>query len=128
MSNKMVSLHACEKYAERIMGVTPPEGKVFSDEKIKSIQELIMRILVECHPNALTLGEGTFECKKYDCKLCMQNGIITTIKDYSNKDRKRFYGGIMESGKKIKKLKTSNIGPREKAVKKERPKPWEQDF
>lgn len=128
MSDKIVSLHACEKYAERIMGILPPEGKVFSDEKIEGIQILILKILTECHPNALILGEGTFECQKYDCKLCLQNGTVTTVKEYNQKNRKRFRGGIMKSGKKVKKKMISNVGPREKATKKERPKPWEQDF
>ncbi len=128
MSDKIISLHAAEKYAERIMGITPPEGKTFSAEKIDAIQVLILRILTECHPNALVLGEGTFECSEYDCKLCMQNGIVTTIKQYDNKDRKRFKGGIMKSGKKVKKSKTSDVGPRVKATKKERDKWWETDF
>ncbi len=128
MSNKIVSLHAAEKYAERIMEIKPPEGKEFSFEKINALQALILRILIECHPDALVLGEGTFECNEYDCKLCLQNGIITTVKQYNNKERKRFRGGIMRSGKKVKKNKVSEVGPRIKATKKERDKWWEQDF
>ena len=128
MSDKIVSLHAAEMYAERIMGIVPPEGKEFSAHKIEGIQILILRILTECHPNALTLGEGTFECKDYDCKLCMQNGIVTTVKPLTYGDGKKFRGGIMSSGSKRKKKKTSHVGPRIKATKKERNKWWEQDF
>ena len=128
MSKKIVSLHAAEKYAERVMGILPPEGKEFSAEKIDGIQRLILRILIECHPDALVLGEGTFECKTYDCKICMQNGIVTTIKDLSYSDGKKYRGGIMNSGSKRKKEKIANKPPRIKATKKERDRWWEQDF
>lgn len=128
MSEKIISLHAVEMYAERIMGITPPEGKIFPAETIEKLQVLILKILIECHPNALTLGEGSFECKKYDCKLCMQGGIITTVKEFDNPDNLRFKGGIMKSGKKIKKRKITEVGPRVKAEKKTRNKFWEQDF
>jgi len=128
MSEKIVSLHAADMYAERIMGVVPPEGKQFSFEKIEGIQILILKILIECHPMALTLGEGTFDCVRYDCRICMQGGVVTTIKEFNHKDRKRYNGGIMKSGKKVKKSKTSDVGPRTKTVKRTRDEWWQQDF
>ena len=128
MSNNIISLHAAEKYAERIMGITPPEGKVFPLKKLESIKVLILRILTECHPNALIIGEGTFTCKEYDCKLCMQEGVVTTVKGYDKTESKRFRGGIMKSGSAAKKMKKSDMGPRIKTSKKERNKFWEKPF
>ncbi len=128
MSDNIVSLHAAEKYAERIMGIVPPEGKVFPMKKLEAIQGLILRILTECHPNAIDIGEGTFTCKQYDCKFCLQEGVVTTTKGYDRTESKRFRGGIMKSGKKAKKQKTSDIGPRERTGKKTREKWWEKDW
>lgn len=109
---RIVTLHAVERYAERVMKVDRPEEK----EKIEAIASNILSTLIDAHPLALEIGNGEFSIPGQDYKICMLDGHVTTVSTFKPESGKAYYGGIMKSGKKIKKRKKSHMGPREKSV------------
>ena len=113
-TNERVTIHASIRYAERIMGISIPEGKEPDIPKMIKVGEMILRLLVEKFPQALEVGNGEFRFPEYDFKACMTDGVVTTIKEICPEESKQFSGGIMNSGSKRKKGKRKVIGPREK--------------
>ena len=106
---ELVSIHACERFATRIMNIELHEnGLTFP--QIEALTKKIYKIAIECHPTIFDMSSGHHKCAEYDCTLVVNDGVIVTVKKYE-KDRCTDYkGGIHRSGSKFKKLKWERSG------------------
>lgn len=84
-----VSIHACERYAERIMELGDMEDKL-TFVQIEGITNMILRILNEEHPQNIHFKNGSFTCKNHDCVLVMKDRVIVTVKYIEPLDDLRF--------------------------------------
>ena len=75
-----VSIHACERYLQRIVGIECEEGSLSRDQTIL-ISKAILKILLKHHPEAFSLGNGVFKCKDDDLACILQDKTIVTIKE-----------------------------------------------
>ena len=75
----LVTVHACERYAERVMGIPDITEGCLSFEQRYRISELIARILFEKYPKALSYGEGRFTIPEEDVVMVMVESVIVTI-------------------------------------------------
>ncbi len=107
MRVKEISNHACQQYSKRVLGV---ERELRGREEYNHIRKIMLEDITATHKNVLMLGSGEFRTN--DCTYCMQDGVITTVKVVIKEERSMVSGGIMRSGKKIKKLIKSEVGPR----------------
>lgn len=78
-SSHPVSIHACERYAERIMEQGNMEDKL-TFVQIEKLTNLILKILNEEHPEHIHFENGSFTCKNHDCVLIMKGRVIVTVK------------------------------------------------
>ncbi len=108
---KKVSSHACDQYAKRILSIDKPLERT---EQYQHIRKMILDDITDAHANVFAIGTGEF--KTSTCTVCLANGIVTTIKEINNPNRSKVSGGIMKSGKKIKKKMKSEAGPREHII------------
>ena len=76
-----VSIHACERFAERIMKQEVLEGSL-SFVQIKNLTTLILRILAEEHPEYKVFGNGSFKCPDYKCIFITRKNIVVTTKKH----------------------------------------------
>ena len=76
----MVTLHACERYMQRIMELDCKEGSLSRDQAIQ-ISRAIIKILLNHHPQAYELTSGVFNCKEDNLACIMQDGTVVTIKE-----------------------------------------------
>ena len=126
--DQIVTIHAVNRYVERVMGVTIAEGKVLPYDKTRAVMDLILRVLLNKYPNAFEVGDGEFKFPEDGFRMCMADGYITTIKDENCETGSQFSGGIMRSGKKIKKRRKSQVGAREKTGPVTPDRIWERDW
>ncbi len=104
-----VTIHACERFASRIMGMDVQPGTLSFDQ-MDGLTRKIFNIALECYPTILDLVQGSFTCTKYDCVIVLQDGVIVTIKHIEKDISSDFTGGIHRSGTKKKKLVWSRKG------------------
>lgn len=98
-----VTIHACERFATRIMGLEVEQnGLTFP--QINGLTQKIFNIALECYPNILEMGQGAFTCSKYECVIVLQDGIIVTVKHVEKDVSSDYTGGVHRSGTKRKKL------------------------
>ncbi len=99
-----ISKHAVEQYASRVLGTKMELNK----EQIEHVKKLMFEDIIEKHSNVFAIGSGEF--KTDTCIYCIRECVITTVKTLNNPENRVARGGIMRSGKKIKKQMKSNIG------------------
>ena len=75
----LVTIHACERYAERVMGIPNITEGCLNFEQRYKISELITRILLEKYPNALSYADGRFTIPEEDVVIVMSDSVIVTI-------------------------------------------------
>lgn len=100
----LVSIHACERFATRIMGMEIEPGQL-NFSQIKALTDKIISIAKKCHPEIFNVGVGCFKCGEFDCTLVLQEGTIVTVKKLEPDRNPDYVGGIHKSGCKKKKLK-----------------------
>jgi len=101
-----VSDHACERYAERAMGMS---GKGMNPAQYTAIRNKILTALTPHYANLIGLGEGEFAVEGIRYLISTSGGalLVVTIKsargegDMTTLSRVR--GGRMQSGAKVKK-------------------------
>ncbi len=109
VSKNLVTIHACERFANRIMGIGIDRGSL-SREQVKRLSNKIISIANECHPNMFNIGKGHFKCPRYDCTLVLEDGAVVTVKNYEKDRNSDYTGGIHKSGCKKKKLQWKKGG------------------
>lgn len=107
-----VTIHACERFASRIMGLdVQPNTLTFP--QINGLTQKIFNIALECYPKILDLGHGSFTCSEHDCVIVLQDGVIVTVKHIEKDISPDYTGGIQRSGTKKKKLIWSRKGKKD---------------
>lgn len=79
-SKHNVSIHACERYVERIMEQEVESGKL-SYDIIGKITILIEKIMNKEYPGYKELKSGNFRSTKYDAIFIIKNGVVVTVKN-----------------------------------------------
>lgn len=78
-SEHPVSIHACERYAERVMEQGDMEN-MLTFVQIENLTKLILKILNEEHSNHIHFENGAFACKNHDCIIIKKCNVVVTIK------------------------------------------------
>lgn len=78
-SEHPVSIHACERYAERVMDQGDMEDKL-TFVQIEKLTELILKILNEEHSSHIYFQNGNFACKNHECILVKKGNVVVTVK------------------------------------------------
>ena len=99
----VISIHAVQRYLERVLKVTLDKDGYISKEQIDHVRALIHTELIERYPLAYQTGDGDFLFKEEGFIICMVNNTITTVKVLNTDQNKKFKGGITKSGRKTKK-------------------------
>jgi len=90
------------------------DKEIETKEQYDHVRQLILDDITETHGNPWILGNGQFRTKS--AIYCMEEHVIATVKTQYNDESKRLVGGIMKSGRKVKKRIKSEVGAREKII------------
>ena len=103
------SIHACERFASRIMGMEIEQGQL-TYPQIEALTKKIVNIANECHPDIFKLGKGHYKCSHHECVLVLEEGVVVTVKTIEKERNSDYVGGIHRSGCKKKKLQWKKRG------------------
>jgi len=81
MTLENITLHACERFAERAMGM--PEGIKLLREKSQPIALRIYNMLLEKYPLHDGLPSGHFPIKEQGIIIVKEDGNVVTIKEFA---------------------------------------------
>ncbi len=73
-----VSMHACERYVQRIIGI-PCSEKSLSFTQGLMLSRASLDILNKHHPTAINMKQGKFYCQDDDCIMVMEDNKIVTV-------------------------------------------------
>ena len=97
-----ISHHAADRFYQRIFD--KPDDEKPNKTQREHISKLIIEALMDEHPEAEILRSGIYKIRAYEVNFTMQCGIVTTVlfdkDEHQGRDGR---GGIIRSGKKIKK-------------------------
>ena len=97
-----VSVHACERFVERVLKLK--DAKPLTQTQITLVETEIVSELAIYQKTLGTVLNGEYNIGG-EYKIVVKEGYVTTIKSFD--DQPRYKGGVMRSGKKIKKSKRS---------------------
>ena len=98
-----ISIHACHRYLQRVIGAEAPENQGLGTETTQWVRRLIKDELAQHEHNISVLGDGQYIVN--DFVYVIRDGILRTVKASDTESAKRYSGGILASGKKLKKLR-----------------------
>lgn len=104
MRELIVSHHAIKRFMSRALG--GEEEQMMTPQQMCHINDLILSELKDEHPEAFTLGAGEYKLNAYAVIINIKDFKVLTTKDIDTESTK-LKGGILRSGKKIKKLRGS---------------------
>ena len=107
MKDITVSIHAIERFAERILNVDYEDSIQLSEAKRCQINDLIKQELLSEHPEAYEIGSGAYILADYNVKVSVIDYTVTTSIKLGEEQYARVGGGIIRSGKKVKKKRAS---------------------
>ncbi len=91
-----VSIHAILRFAERILNIT----KNLSTEQCEHIDVIIKEAILEEHPEAYTIGAGSYLLEGYNAKIKLKNFNVMTVMHTDDIESPRLNGGVLRSGRK----------------------------
>ena len=87
-----ITLHACERFAERAMCL--PKGTRLNRAQSTPIAQRIISLLEEYHPIHDGIDAGSFTIKDQEIIIVKEDGRVVTVKEYISIPDPAFQGGM----------------------------------
>ena len=100
-------MHSIERFAERVFSFKYEDSIKLNRKQKDTINDLLLSEMAEEHPEAFNIGTGVYVLRDYKIKVSITDFTITTISSVEQEACSKIAGGIIRSGRKIKKKRAT---------------------
>ena len=108
-----ITIHAIERFYERVLMMKQGENNTYKGiqlEERNHINNIILDDIITSHPDSVSIQDGIYSSKDYNCSYVMRKGkIVTTITNLIEENYIEEYREVTPEDRKTDKKKSYKI-------------------